>query len=301
MYKKILPFLIIAALLVVIFNACNEVNGPGPDRSLDQQDGSFETIDSDLSLLKEGGMRFEDADGIFSIGWNEIFRPFDDESQIVGMAFAVAFGEQTDFSKFGIDMGSVFINYADHQVKLHKRGNDRRGVMYSLFKRPFGNSDRLLDYIPGTDYQFEVTGSDKFSPISFALTSPDALMDVTSHSHGDIIDPAQDLTVTWDGGTQDGKVAVRLMAHIRGDKGPRGKGPKGPRHPHPDHIIFEILETNTGEYTFTSAQIQELLRGTDGAHLVFGVSQMDFGEVEHDGGVLRTAMRNGNCVKLKVQ
>jgi hypothetical protein len=32
-----------------------------------------------------------------------------------------------------------------------------------------------------------------------------------------------------------------------------------------------------------------------------GVSQMDIGEVEHDGKVFHSVMRNGNSVKLKVQ
>jgi hypothetical protein len=126
-------------------------------------------------------------------------------------------------------------------------------------------------------------------------------MNITSHEHGNVIDPSQDLTITWEGGNADGKVAVRLMAHMFKDKGPRGKGPKGPLHPHPDHIIFEILETNTGEYTFTSSQIQQLLSNVDSAHLMVGVSQMDIGEVEHDGKVFHTVMRNGNSVKLKVQ
>jgi hypothetical protein len=31
------------------------------------------------------------------------------------------------------------------------------------------------------------------------------------------------------------------------------------------------------------------------------VSQMDFGEVEHEKGTLRTAMRNGNSVMMRIQ
>ncbi len=294
MLKKTLPLILLTSAFVFVFTACNEVNSPQRDSFLADKNNSFETIDSDLFLLKEGGMDIDAAAGIFSIGWNEIFRPFDDESHIMGMAFAVAFGEPNDRHKFGLNMGSVFINYGDHQTELHKKTDDRRGTMYSLFKRPFGDSDQLLEFIPNTEYQFEVTGSDRFSPITLSLTSPDALMDITSHDHGNVIDPAQDLTVTWEGGNDDGKVAVRLMPFSLRKKGRKDRLLF-------DHIIFEILDTNTGEYTFTAERIQELLNRVDARHFVLGVSQMDFGEVEHDNGILHTAMRNGNSVKLLVE
>ena len=301
MLKKSFALLVTVFVSGFLFFACNDVNSP-EERNLDfLENSSFQTIESDLALLKDGGIPIDESDGVFSIGWNEVFRPIDDESLIRGMAFAVAFGEVNDFYKFGVNMGSVIINYGDHNLELHKKSNDRRGTMYSLFKRPFGHSDQLLEYIPNIEYEFQVTGSDAITAFSFSLMSPSALMDITSHEHGNVIDPSQDLTITWDGGNADGKVAVRLMAHIRKDKGSRGKGPKGPRHPHPDHIIFEILETNTGEYTFTSAQIQELLSNVDSAYLMVGVSQMDIGEVEHDGKVFHSVMRNGNSVKLKVE
>jgi hypothetical protein len=298
------------ALLVTVFVsgfliiACNNVNSPEDRFSGFEENSSFQTIESDLALLKDGGIPIDETDGVFSIGWNEIFRPIDDELHIRGMAFAVAFGEVNDFHKFGINMGSVIINYGDHQTELHKKTNDRRGTMYSLFKRPFGHSDQLLEYIPDIEYEFQVTGSNAISPFSFSLTSPSALMDITSHEHGNVIDASQDLTITWEGGNADGKTAVRLMAHMRQDKGPRGKGPKGPRpsrHPHPDHIIFVVLDSHTGEYTFSSTQIQELLSKDDSAHLMVGVSQMDISEVEHDGKVFHTVMRNGNSVKLSVE
>jgi hypothetical protein len=304
MLKKSFALIVTVFVSGFLIVACNDVNSPEDRFSDFEENSSFQTIESDLALLKDGGIPIDESDGVFSIGWNEVFRPIDDELHIRGMAFVVAFGDVNDFYKFGINMGSVLINYSDHQIVLHKKTNDRRGTMYSLFKKPFGHSNQLLEYIPATDYEFQVTGSDAISAFSFSLTSPSALMDITSHEHGNVIDPSQDLTITWDGGNADGKVAVRMMAHMHKGKGPRGKGPNGPRplrHPHPDHIIFKILDTNTGEYTYTSEQIQQLLSTVDSAHLMVGVSQMDVGEVEHNGKVFHSVMRNGNSVKLKVQ
>ena len=252
MIYKTIFILFFAVMFTTLFVSCDGVNDPDKDSFRSEQNYSLETIDSDISLLKESGMDIEGADGVFSIGWNEIFRPFDDESHIMGMAFAVAFGEPNDRLKFGLNMGSVFINYGDHQTELHKKSDDKRGTMYSLFKRPFGDSDQLLEFIPSTEYQFEVTGSDQFTPITISLISPSSLMNITSHSFSDVIDPAQDLTITWEGGNADGKVAVRLMPFSHRKKGRKDRL-------HFDHIIFEILDTNTGEYTFTSEQIQELL------------------------------------------
>ncbi len=308
MFNKTIFILFFTALFTTLFLSCKEVNSPGED--LFQQEDSYEVIGSDLSLLKEGGMDIERADGIFSIGWNEIFRPFDTGSEVMGSAFAVAFGEDAGtfphFRKFGLNMGSVFINYASNQVEMHKHSDDHRGVAYTLFKKPFGQSNNMLEFIANEEYEFEVTGSEQFTAATFTLTSPEALIDITSHNHADEIDLAQDLTLTWDGGNLEGKVGIRLMAHFRGHHGQRGPngngGPKGPPPRSPmETIIFVVLDSNTGEYTFTAEQVQQLLRNNGTQHIVAGVSQMDFQEVEHDSKILNMVMRNGNSVMLSVK
>ena len=287
---------ILVLFLILVGCSPEKINTPDQNLLSTPDMRSFETIDSDLFLLKEGGMEMDDAAGIFSIGWNEIFRPFHDESEIVGTAFAVAFGEPNDRHRVGINIGSVYINYGDQSIELHKRTNDFRGVTYTLFKPPFGHSDQLLEFIPHKEYQFEVIGSDGFSHISFSLISPSELIDITSHHHGDVIEPGHDLTVTWEGGNPHEKVALRLMPHFR-----RHNDHRDNHHPRPDKIFFIILDSNPGHYTFTAKQIEELLNGTDTRHFVLGVSQMDFGEVDHPNGILRTVMRNGNSVMLSTE
>jgi len=310
MFNKTIFIIIFTIVFTTLFVGCDSVNNPEKDSFRTEQNYSFETIGSDLSLLKEGGMDIEGADGVFSIGWNEIFRPFDTGSEVMGTAFAVAFGEDAGtfphFRRLGINMGSVFINYASNQIEMHKHSDDRKGVAYTLFKKPFGRSDNMLEFIPNVDYEFEVTGSDQFTAATYTLTSPEALINITSHNHADEIDPIQDLTLTWEGGNVNEKVAIRLMAHFRGHHGQRGPhgrpGPKGPPPRSPmETVIFIVLDTNPGEYTFTAEQVQELLRNNGTQHIVAGVSQMDFQEVEHEGKLLHTVMRNGNSVMLKVK
>jgi hypothetical protein len=290
------------AITLLLFGCKSEVNSPDQNDLLSDQ-LSYETVDSDLALMKDGGMPLDSAAGVFSIGWNEMFRPFMDSAEVKGMAFAVAFGErETDlphFKKFGLDMGNVFINYTGNHIEMHKRFHERRGTAYSLFKRPFGHSDNLLEFIPNTEYQFEVTGSELFAPITISLISPNTLMDITSPTNGQVIDPTQDLTINWEGG-KEGKVGVRLMPHPRPHRGPHGEPPP-PHHPPFDRIIFVILDTNTGTYTFPAQQIQRILNGIQADGLMAEVSQMDFGEVEHENGMLHTAMKNGSSVMLRIE
>ena len=296
---------------LLLIGCQSEPNSPGNENYSNDQ-LSYKTVDSDLGLMKSGGMPIDSSAGVFSIGWNEMFRPSMDSSEIKGMAFAVAFGERpTDlphFRKFGLDMGDVFINYSGNQIEMYKHNHPRRGIAYSLFERPFGHceSENLLQFEPNTEYQFEVTGTDVFAPITITLTSPSALMNITSPTFGEIINPAEDLTITWEGGNE-GKVGIRLMPdfrHRRGHHdGPGGMhgGPGPDQNPPMHRVIFIILDTNTGTYTFTSQQILELLEGIPANGLRAEVSQMEFGAVEHENGTLRTAMRNGNSVMMRIQ
>jgi len=297
--------------LVLAISGCkNDVNTPeGPNADASEL-LKFETVESDLALLKEGGMPFPEGDAVFSIGWNEIFRPFDDDSRVKGMAFAVAFGdkntETSNFPRYGVDMGTINIDYSGNQVQMHKMFHRRRGIAYSLFNRPFGGSDVLLEYVPDTEYTFNISGSDNFAATTITLLSPASLINITSHSHSDIIDPTQDLTITWDGGNPDGKIALRLMAHFKPERGIGMNGEHRPGHPpplgpHPGRAIVEILDNNPGQFTFTAEQLQSIISDFGADKIVVDVSQFDLGEVEHDAKLLHTAMRNGSSVMLNVQ
>jgi hypothetical protein len=76
---KILVFLF---LVFVIAGCKSDVNSPDGLNAEAQELYKFETVESDLALLKGGGMPLPEGDAVFSIGWNEMFRPFDDDSHI---------------------------------------------------------------------------------------------------------------------------------------------------------------------------------------------------------------------------
>jgi hypothetical protein len=305
-----IKFVIILFLVLTIAGCKSDLNSPDGLTADAMELYKFETVESDLALLKGGGMPLPDGDAVFSIGWNEMFRPFNDDSQIKGMAFAVAFGdentESTNFPRFGLDMGIINIGYSGNQIQMHKMFHPRRGTAYSLFNRPFGGSDILLEYQPSTEYTFEVSGSENFSAATITLLSPASLIDITSHSHSDIIDPQQNLTITWTGGNATGKIALRVMPHFKpqrviGMGGKHNPGNPPPTGPHPGRAIVVILDNNPGQYKFIAEQIQNIISEFGADKIVIDISQFELGEVEHDDKVLHTAMRNGTSVMLNVQ
>jgi hypothetical protein len=86
-----------------------------------------------------------------------------------------------------------------------------------------------------------------------------------------------------------------------GMKGKHNPGHHPPPGPHPGRAIVEILNSNPGQFTFTAERIQNLISELGADKIVVDVSQFDLGEVEQDGKVLHTAMRNGTSVMLNVQ
>lgn len=310
MNQQGLKYVIFLFLILTIVGCKSDLNSPeGPHADVIEL-YKFETVESDIALLKGGGMPLSEGDAVFSIGWNEMFRPFNDDSEIKGMAFAVAFGdentESTNFPRFGLDMGIINIGYPGNQIQMHKIFHQRRGTAYSLFNRPFGGSDILLEYQPSTEYTFEISGSENFSATTITLLSPASLIDISSHSHSDIIDPQQDLTITWTGGNPSGKIALRVMPHFRPQQGVGTNGKHNPGHPpplgpHSGRALVEILDSNPGQFTFTAERIQNLVSEFGADKIVIDVAQFELGEVEHDNKVLHTAMRNGTSVMLNVQ
>ena len=152
MFKQLV--LIVMGLVIMLYlTACNDQStSPNQFNSNDSELFKFATLESDISLMEADGIHFVEGDGIFSLGWNEIFRPFDDNSLVKGMAFAVVFGENSsgspDFPGSGVDVGTVRINYSGNEIEMHKMYHERRGTAYSLFPKPFGESEQLLTFIP---------------------------------------------------------------------------------------------------------------------------------------------------------
>src|SRR5204863_8585470 len=74
-------------------------------------------------------------------------------------------------------------------------------------------------------YQFEVSGSSKFSAFTTSLTAPAALINLTSPAKGDSISTSSDLVLNWNGGNASGGVLIVIAAQ---PPRPQWGPPQGP-------------------------------------------------------------------------
>jgi hypothetical protein len=312
-----------------VFMGCSDSNRFDANNQLGIEpfDSYAGILGEDFDRLQASGMGIDSANGVFSIGWREFLNPMVSDTVTHGHAFAIAFDEISSQIprpfKSGLDMGSVFINYQSNHLELQKIVNPHGGVLYSLFPR--FNTGNELEFIPNEIYEFEITGSSSFGPINIPLTAPSALLDFTSHANGDVIDPNNDLNLTWSGGSASDPVAIHILPEIvfqpsggvrvrqlpggnYGNIGPHFHGGHGGRGPHPlpmpmpIHMgIFEVLPNNPGQYTVAAADIQNLLSNTNATGIICHVSQMNGTEVDHEGRILWAVMRNGDQLMLSIQ
>jgi len=309
--SKLLGLSLVVIWVSLLTMCSDEVTSPLGDESFLTND---EAIDIEITGLASSGVRVEESIGVFSIGWNQWFRPRHEESEIIGEAFAVGFDEPTNpeppLSPEGISMGSVYLNCPDIQIELNQKECRHGGIVYSSFSRPFEETGAPVNFFPDMPYQFEVTGSEQFDPITFSVTSPPALIAVTSHTKGEWLDPGEDLTITWDGEYEDRGIRIFITDHK--SPGPPGHGPghgpgpgpghrPRPRHPLPGDGIIVELETNTGEYTVLASELEELLSNSPGNQIMVRVTQVIVTEIDHGGETLLGIVRTGDGVMLNVQ
>ncbi len=286
-------------ILVIMGSAinCSDVSAPDNDSSL--YPTAAAEADDELTLLSMSGTDVEPSIGIFSITWNHPLRPDGGEPEMTGHIFAIGFDEPVEgdppFSQAGIDMGSVFFTYPSDRIELLEQETPDGGIVYSNFSRPPGSPVEVIEFTPDASYEFEVTGSDLFSPVTFSLTSPSSLIKITSHSHGDVINRDEDLTITWEGGEADKEVVLHFVPH----RPPRRGGPPAPPK-FPGGIII-TLDSNPGTYTLDASDLQKLLTNPDRDMIMYHVSQISSTEFDHDEGQIRAIMRNGDQVMVHAQ
>jgi len=290
--QKIFGFLLFIVCFSLSTQCSDELTAPQEEELILSNE---EAINMEMAGLSAGGVDVEQSVGVFSIGWNQFFRPRYEDSQIVGESFAIGFKEPTipdlPLSPEGVDMGTVYLNCPDKQIELKKMECLSGGIIYSSFSRPFRETGQSVVYYPTQTYQFEVTGSNEFDPLTFSLVSPPALIVITSHARGDQVNPNEDLTITWDGGYEEEPINIFITASQHHRHRQRGR-------PEANDGLLEVLETNTGTYTLPASELSRLLRSSRGNSLVVRISQVTITEVDHSGEPVLGTVRNGDGVIL---
>jgi hypothetical protein len=65
--------------------------------------------------------------------------------------------------------------------------------------------------------------------------------------------------------------------------------------------IIVHLSTNPGTYTVAGSRLSTLVTATGSRGLMCTVSQVAMSQVDHDGGKIQLAVRNGDGVMVKIQ
>ena len=301
-------FVFTGLFLPLLITGCSKtITDPGNATQTTDDLSKSSVVESDMGTLNSEGVPITDAQGIFSLGWNELFGPIRWNDEINGHAMALVFGDSVHprpFIRHGIDVGTIYINYNGQQIQLEKRVGPDGGVFYSLYPRFF--DDGHLDFVPGASYEFQITGSENFTLLNYTLTAPQALIHIDSPVEDSTINPADSLHLQWSGGTADDQIAIRLMP-IHPPVPPRRGPHNGVGMPPPEQLppcgdpVFILLDSNPGEYTIAASTIQNLINQTGAGKLVCVVSQIDKNDVQHDNKDLKFVMHNGDSVLLNVQ
>lgn len=286
----------------------------GPRELSNALDADETTSNEQIESANAAGIDLSGSQGIFSIGWREIMRPNDQTAITDGNAMAVAFDttkpKGPKHGKGGLDMGSVYINYGSNHLELNKRVGPKGGVGYSSKSDPRSETNANISFVSGGSYEFEITGSAKFAGFKASVTAPSALLAISSHTNDQAINVNSNLTLTWSGGNS-GNMMIRIHA-LKGkpEGGPRpgGGGPgavgQGGGHkpdPRLDGGIVIKLESNSGEYTITSAQLKEVLKNSRAGRVGISVVQVEKSDVPHGDGTVAHVLENADMVALKTQ
>ena len=93
MHSLKIPFILAGIFISVLFYGCSKnVVAPSSDKQSDQLSKSS-VVESDMDVLNNEGIPMRNCDGLFALGWNELFGPIRWNDEINGHAMAIVFGD----------------------------------------------------------------------------------------------------------------------------------------------------------------------------------------------------------------
>jgi hypothetical protein len=274
---------------------CESLNGP--DSAVEESLSSEEifdvsTVEGETSILKAAGAAVDSANAFFILRWGA-GPHLQNNSTVKGHASAVAFETITtprDFNAVGLDMGTVSVLSGQDKFELVKLVRGISDVRYGMFGGPKGGRGRHgfgdprggrrgghggpkdglaiinIPFIAGSNYQFEVTGSDKVAAMTLDINAPAKLVQITGLADKDTIDATQDLTVAWDGDVSANNMVLVLAPAKK--RGRFGDGSTQPPQP-----IFQRVDAAAGSYTISAETLQGVVTQSNAKALGLHLSQ----------------------------
>ncbi len=270
--------------------------------------------DDEIMVSQISGVPVDSSDGVFDIGWNPFVGPIAQDSERLGDASVVVFDTLATVPgprpwHAAEDIGSVSLNYSGNSLELRKIQHFYGGTFYSLVPHLFGNGSPELTFVPNTSYEFDVSGSSSFAAAKVSITSPPALINITSYTNGQQMDADSDLALTWSGGNPVAGVLIRIIPMIifgpdgfaqygSGLRMRDGGLPPGIHYGGPDRPIqidtgyTLVLASNSGKAVIPATVIQELIYAT--STLSVSVSEFSTMEFNQDNRNYLIVMRDGD-------
>jgi hypothetical protein len=340
MSKKLFLLSAVVALVLTLgmLSGCSdESQATAPNStasSSSSSDLASSIAQSEITRLTGGGFDPASSKGIFSIEWRNAFDPMRQTTTLVGGARAVGFDAAVGTPPRGVDMGTVTLAYASGQITLTKHTGRDGGVAYGTLDGRTISSAPSLPFVGGGAYGFTVSGGASFSAMEASLTAPAALVALTSPAKDATIATSGDLSVSWTGGSADGKILLVIAAEPERPAGapapggmpgppPPGGAPTGGMPPPPGghdggmmppppqmgggpgpdsaRAIIMRIDGNPGTATVAASALHDLVARTGAKHLRCEVSQMNVVDIGHDGGTVRLVLRNGDGTRINVQ
>ncbi len=278
-------------------------------------------IDDEIMVSQISGVPVDSSNGVFDIGWNPFVGPIAQDSVRSGDASVVVFDTLATVSgprssHGGEDIGSVSLNFAGNSLEFRKIQHFYGGTFYSLFPHLFGNASPGLTFVPNTSYEFDVSGSSSFSAAKVSITSPSALINITSFANGQQVNADSGLAVAWSGGNPVAGVLIRIIPmiifgpdgfaqygtglRVRDSGIPPGIHYGGPERPiQIDTGYTLLLASNSGKAVIPAAVIQELLYATSTVSV--SVSEFSTVEFNQDSRKYLIVMRDGDRRMIAVE
>ena len=317
MNKTILILSIAGMIGAMGLGGCSQSTHPSDysSRQADLQSSVGTSIAIDeLTVARLSGVPVDSSDGVFYIGWNPFVGPVTQDSERLGDASVVVFdtlaaitGLRSTYA--GEDIGAVYLNYSGNHQEFRKIQHYFSGTFYSLFPHLFGSANPGVSFAANTSYEFEVTGSSSFSAAKVSITSPSALITITSHANGQQVNADSDLALSWSGGNPVAGVLIRIIPmiifgpdgfvqygsglRVRDGGIPPGIHDGGPDKPiQIDTGYTLLLANNSGKAVIPATVIQELLYAT--STLSVTVSEFSTVEFNQDNRKYLIVMRDGD-------
>jgi len=215
--EKKLSALILALLCIGLISGCSKDSQPVSSDPLSQVSLAGSVTSTTTTGMP--GIDLRNSKGVFSVDWRRVFHSKQQTTDTTGSAFAIG----TDSVRIGlmstifigVDMGKVTLSYGSDSIHLKKVTSFGGRVFYSTawgWDRDFDDAAKTnVGFVPGGQYQFDVSGSTSFAALTAVVPAPPALVLVSSPAAGDTADITKDLTVSWTGGSSTSSILLRVI------------------------------------------------------------------------------------------